>query len=306
MRLTIPFFLSGLLSALGAAAQSPVLVRGDFDVQGHRGCRGLMPENTVPAMRRALDLGVTTLEMDVAISQDKQPLLSHDPFLNADFMRTPAGQPMAKSEEQNYRLYAMPYADIRRYDAGGAGNPKFARQQKLRTYKPLLAEVIDSAEAYARRKHRPAPRYNIETKLTPAGDGQLHPAPEEFVRLLMAVVVAKGVQDRVIIQSFDPRSLEVLHRTHPTQQTALLVQNQLGLASNLERLSFQPTIYSPAYQLVTNGLVQECHQRGIKIILWTANSTAEIDQLVQQGVDGIITDYPDLFATRAPAAATAR
>ncbi|WP_240047151.1 glycerophosphodiester phosphodiesterase family protein [Hymenobacter nivis] len=294
----------GLLGAAGAAAQGPVPVPAGFDVQGHRGGRGLMPENTVPAMRRALDLGVTTLEMDIAISQDKQVLLSHDPFLNADFMRTPEGQPLAKSEEQNHRLYAMPYADIRRYDAGGAGNPQFARQQKLRTYKPLLAEVIDSAEAYARRKHRPAPRYNIETKLAPAGDGQLHPAPEEFVRLLMAVVAAKGVQDRVTIQSFDPRSLEVLHRTHPAQQTALLVANQLGVAGNLQRLSFLPTIYSPAHQLVTSDLVRECHQHGLKVVPWTVNTAAEITQLVQHGVDGIITDYPDLLG--APADPKAR
>jgi glycerophosphoryl diester phosphodiesterase len=299
MRLLIPLLSLGLLSAAGAAAQGPVPVRAGFDVQGHRGCRGLMPENTIPAMRRALDLGVTTLEMDIAISQDKQVLLSHDPFLNADFMRTPTGQPLAKSEEPNYRLYAMPYADIRRYDAGGAGNPNFARQEKLQTYKPLLAEVIDSAEAYARRKHRPAPHYNIETKLAPAGDDRLHPAPEEFVRLLMAVVVAKGVQDRVIIQSFDPRSLEVLHRTYPAQQTALLVQNQLGLASNLQRLGFRPTIYSPAHQLVTSALVQECHQQGIKVVPWTVNSAAEITQLVQHGVDGVITDYPDLLAPAA-------
>lgn len=292
-RATTPVLLfAGLLGALGAAAQQPL------DVQGHRGCRGLMPENTVPAMRRALDLGVTTLEMDIAISQDKLPLLSHDPFFNADFTRLPTGEPLAKDQEQRYRLYSLPYAEIRRFDVGSHGNPRFPRQQPLRTHKPLLAEVIDSAEAYARRKHRPAPYYNLETKLAPEGDGVLHPAPEEFVRLLLAVVVAKGVQDRVIIQSFDPRSLEVVHRRYPAVATALLVENERGLSANLQRLSFRPTIYSPNYRLVTAELVQACHAQQVKVIPWTVNTADKMEALICLQVDGLITDYPDLQPSR--------
>jgi glycerophosphoryl diester phosphodiesterase len=266
-----------------------------LDIQAHRGGRGLMPENTVPAMRRALDLGATTLEMDIAISQDKQVLLSHDPFMNADFVYRPDGQPIAKAEEKSLKIYQMPYAEIRRYDVGSHGNPKFPQQQKLPTYKPLLAEVIDSAEAYARRRKRPAPFYNIETKTTPAGDGTNHPAPEEFVRLLLAVVQAKGIQRRVIIQSFDPRTLEVVHQAQPALRTALLVDNREGLEKNLARLSFTPSIYSPAYKLVTSDLVQACHLRHIQVIPWTVNTAVEARQLVEQQVDGIITDYPDLF-----------
>jgi len=281
--------LLALLTLPAAAQQRPPL-----DIEGHRGGRGLMPENTIPAMRRALDLGVTTLEMDAAISQDKQVLLSHDPYLNADFVYRPDGQPLTKEEGKALRLYSLPYAEIRRYDVGSHGNPKFPRQQKLLTYKPLLAEVIDSAEAYARRTHRPAPYYNIETKTTPAGDGTNHPAPEEFVRLLLAVVTQKGIQKRVIIQSFDPRTLEVVHRAQPQLRTALLVENQDGLDKNLGRLSFVPSIYSPAYKLVTPALVQACHQRHLQVIPWTVNTPEEIAQLLAMQVDGYITDYPDL------------
>ncbi|RZK89384.1 MAG: glycerophosphodiester phosphodiesterase [Hymenobacter sp.] len=228
------------------------------------------------------------------ISQDKQVLLSHDPYMNADFVYRPDGQPLTKEEGKALKLYSLPYAEIRRYDVGSHGNPKFLRQQKLRTYKPLLAEVIDSAEAYARRTHRPAPFYNIETKTTPAGDGLNHPAPDEFVRLLLAVIAQKGVQNRVIIQSFDPRTLEVVHRTQPRLRTALLVENIWGLDYNLGRLSFAPSIYSPHYKLVTSDLVQACHQRHLQVIPWTVNTAAEIGQLLQLGVDGVITDYPDL------------
>ncbi|GAB3589966.1 PI-PLC domain-containing protein [Hymenobacter daeguensis] len=291
-----------VLLALLSFAQAALAQPRPLDIQGHRGCRGLMPENTIPAMRRALDLGVTTLEMDIAISQDQQVLLSHDPFMNAGFVYRPDGQPIAKSEEKSLRLYSLPYAEIRRYDVGSHGNPKFPKQQKQLTYKPLLAEVIDSAEAYARRRKRPAPFYNIETKTTPGGDGTNHPAPEEFVRLLLAVVNKKGIQSHVIIQSFDPRTLEIVHRTQPALRTALLVENADGLDKNLARLSFAPSIYSPAYQLVTAELVRACHQRNVLVIPWTVNTTAAAEQLIEQQVDGLISDYPDLMLTTASTA----
>ena len=280
-----------LLPLLAAQAVQPA--PRSFDLQAHRGGRGLMPENTIPAMRRALALGVTTLEMDAAISQDGQVLLSHDPYMNADFVYRPDGQPLTAAEGKALRLYGLPYTEIRRYDVGSHGNPKFLQQQRVATYKPLLAEVIDSAEAYARRLHRAAPFYNIETKTTPAGDNLSHPAPAEFVRRLLAVVNAKGIQSRVIIQSFDPRTLEVVHRTQPGLRTALLVENKEGLAANLQRLTFKPTIYSTHYKMVTPELVQACHAQHLQVIPWTVNTRAEAKQLLSQQVDGLITDYPD-------------
>jgi glycerophosphoryl diester phosphodiesterase len=115
--------------------------------------------------------------------------------------------------------------------------------------------------------------------------------------LLLAVVNAKGIQDRVIIQSFDPRTLEVVHRLQPTLRTALLVENQQSLGENLTHLSFRPTIYSPNYKLVNNALVQACHRRKLLIIPWTVNTIADAAQLAQP-LDGLITDYPDLFTAK--------
>jgi glycerophosphoryl diester phosphodiesterase len=286
------FICAFLWLGCGSAVAQP---HRPFDWQAHRGGRGLRPENTIPAMSYALALGVTTLEMDIAISQDKQVLLSHDPFMNADFVYRPDGQPIAKAEEKSLKLYGLPYAEIRRYDVGSHGNPKFPQQQPLLAYKPLLAEVIDSAEAYAQRHHRPAPYYNIETKTSPAGDGIYHPAPAEFVQLLLAVVAAKGIQERVIIQSFDPRTLEIVHRAQPQLRTALLVENRDGLAQNLQRLSFSPTIYSPNYKLVNSDLVMACHQQHILVVPWTVNATTDAEQLIRQQVDGLITDYPNVL-----------
>jgi glycerophosphoryl diester phosphodiesterase len=301
----VPKTLTSLLLTLLPLAAAAQTVPATLDRQGHRGCRGLMPENTIPAMRRALDLGVTTLEMDLSISQDGQVLLSHDPTMNPDFVLTPAGQPIPKGEQEKHRLYQLPYAEIRRYDVGSGGNPKFARQQKMPVYKPLLAEVIDSVEAYVRLKKLPAPQYNIETKTSPAGDGTLHPAPAEFVARVLAVLRPRNLGPRLIIQSFDPRTLELVHQAEPGWRTALLVENPDGLAANLRRLTFRPSIYSPHFRLVTAALVQEAHAQGLRLIPWTVNSAAEMQRLVGLGVDGIITDYPDLFGPPAPRPAAA-
>ena len=137
--------------------------------------------------------------------------------------------------------------------------------------------------------------YNIETKSKPGTDNKYHPEPEEFVNPLMEVVKEKNILPWVIIQSFDVRTLQVLHQKHPQVKTALLVDNNDGLGQNIKKLGFTPTIYSPAHRLVTPGLVNAAHQQGIRVIPWTVNELDEIRRLKQMGVDGIITDFPNLF-----------
>lgn len=282
-----------LLSMLDMKAQDTFPV---FDKEGHRGCRGLMPENTIPAMKKALDLGVTTLEMDVVITKDKQVVLSHDAYLNHQFSLTPEGKEFTKEDEKNYILYQMDYAEIRKFDVGSKGNPGFPRQQRIKTYKPLLRDLIDSVEQYALLKNPQLPRYNIETKSIEGHDGEWQPAPEEFVDLLVAVLKEKKIADRVVIQSFDKRTLQVLHKKYPDIKTAYLIgEDKLGLDGNLTALGFTPFMYSPYYKLVNAQLVQSCKEKGVKLIPWTPNTSDEIAQLKALGVDGIITDYPDLF-----------
>jgi glycerophosphoryl diester phosphodiesterase len=266
-----------------------------FDKEGHRGCRGLMPENTIPAMKKAIDLGVNTLEMDVVITKDKQVVLSHDAYMNHQFTLTPEGKEFTKEDEKNYILYKMDYAQIRQFDVGSKGNPAFPRQQRIKTYKPLLAEVIDSVQRYTISKAGLV-RYNIETKSVEGHDGEWQPAPEEFVDLLVTVLKEKSITDRVVIQSFDKRTLQVLHKKYPEIKTAYLIgEDKLGLDGNLSALGFTPFIYSPYYKLVNAQLVQSCKEKGLKLIPWTPNTSTEIAQLKALGVDGIITDYPDLF-----------
>jgi glycerophosphoryl diester phosphodiesterase len=268
-----------------------------FDKQGHRGCRGLMPENTIQAMLKAVDLGVTTLEMDVSITADSQVILSHDPILNPEITTKPDGTYLTAEESKNGVLYKMNYEEIKCYDVGLKPYPKFPRQEKIAAIKPLLKEVFDDVEAYLSLVKKNPVFYNIETKTNPKNDGILHPDPETFVRLLMTVIQQKKMEKKVIIQSFDFRTLQIIHRDYPEIKTAALVEDreQLGLNGQLNKLGFTPTFYSPYFSLITPTLIRECHDKGIRILPWTVNEKSKIEELKKMGVDGIITDYPDLF-----------
>lgn len=267
-----------------------------FDLQGHRGARGLAPENTIPAFERALELGVTTLEMDVVISQDQQVVVSHEPWFSGHICSLPSGEPVPVEEERSYRIYERPYSEVRLFDCGLRGNPRFPVQEKMAAHKPLLKDVITFAEQYVRDHDLPAIYYNIETKSTPAGDNSFHPGPETFTTLLLDVIKAGNVLDRTTLQSFDPRTLRIAHDLHPDMSLALLVgdHDSMDMAGHVSNLGFVPTIYSPAYRLVDAALVETAHARGMRVIPWTVNTLPEMRELVKLGVDGLITDYPDI------------
>lgn len=268
-----------------------------FDKQGHRGCRGLMPENTLPAMLKAIDLGVTTLEMDIAFTKEKVAILSHEPFFSHDITTLPGGKFPEASEERKLNIYQMSYEESQKYDVGLKPHPRFANQQKIKTTKPSLALVIDSVEFHLSVNNLPKVNYNIETKTNPATDNIYHPAPAEFVELLMKVIKSKAIETRVIIQSFDFRTLQIIHKDYPTVKTAMLIEDydKRTLDDQLNSLGFTPTIYSPAYSLVNKALIDACHDKKIKIIPWTVNDKIKINDLKKLGVDGIITDYPNLL-----------
>ncbi|ANE49483.1 glycerophosphodiester phosphodiesterase [Flavisolibacter tropicus] len=268
-----------------------------FDKEGHRGGRGLMPENTIPAMHNAIDLGVTTLEMDASISKDKKVVVSHDPYFNSDITTTPEGKTLTKQEGMALLLYGMDYNTIKKYDVGLKPHPGFPRQQKIAVHKPLLSELIASSEEYAKKKGHAPLWYNIETKSMPSGDGVKHPAPEEFVDLLVAVINEAGIANRTVIQSFDIRTLQVIHKKYPQFKTSLLMEatDKRSLDEQLNELGFVPFVYSPNYALLSTQLVNACHAKGMKVVPWTLNTKELIEQAKTYGVDGIITDYPDLY-----------
>lgn len=282
--------------SLVSLAQSSINME-QLDKQGHRGWRGLYPENTIPGFLKAIDLGATTLEMDLVITKDKKVILSHEPFFNHEITTLPNGEYVSESNERELNIYEMMYSEVKKYDVGQKVHPRFLQQQKIKVNKPLLAEVIDSVEMHAKTNNKQPLFYNIETKIQPQTDNVYHPEPQEFVDLMMAVILEKKIQNRVIVQSFDSRSLQYLHQKYPSVKTALLVEafDKKSFEKQIEDLGFTPTIYSPAQELVDLNLVQECRSKMIKLIPWTVNDLETIRRFVALGVDGIITDYPNLF-----------
>jgi glycerophosphoryl diester phosphodiesterase len=275
---------------------SPVIQR-TFDTQGHRGCRGLMPENTIPAMIEALGMNVTTLEMDVVISKDKQVVLSHEPWFEKDITTKPDGSFIGEREERKFNIYWMTYDQVKTFDVGMKPHPRFPDQKKIKVIKPLLADVFDSVKNHMMTARRPMPFFNIETKSIPGFDGVFTPPPAEFVELVMSIIKEKGMEERVIIQSFDFRTLQYLHEKYPNIKTAMLITDtdSRSFDEQLKALGFTPTIYSPDHRIVDAALIKRCHELQMKIIPWTVNEKAMIEKLKALQVDGVISDYPTLF-----------
>lgn len=297
MQLSLLFFSCSSTHVNSNNMSSKKTVPSDFDKEGHRGGRGIMPENTIPAMLYAVGAGMTTLEMDICISKDKKCFLSHEPFFNHEITTKPDGSFIDEKNEKSYNMFHMNYDSIIKYDVGMKPHPRFPQQQKIKAVKPLLADVFDAVKKDMMTRRRPFPYYNIETKTMPATDNIYHPAPAEFVELLMSVIKEKQMEEYVIIQSFDFRTLQYLHQHYPQIKTAMLVEadNKSSFRKQLTDLGFTPTIYSPEYTLVTPDLISKCHDQQIKVIPWTVNDKNKIAELKAMGVDGIITDYPDLF-----------
>lgn len=278
-----------LMPAVMATAPLPA-----FFKVGHRGTRGMMPENTIPAMIRAIEDGANTLEFDVHITKDGQVVVYHDASFDPAYTTKPDGSEIKQDERGKYIFYQMNYSEIRPFRIGEKAYTKFPQQQRIRTYAPLLSEMIDSVEAYV-KKHRKEPVYYLlEIKSSEKTDGKEQPAPEEYVQKLMEVKQLKKLKHRLLIQSFDMRPLQVLHKSHPKVILGFLTGDKnVSFYQQLEGLGFLPAFYNPHYSLVTKELLDYCHSKGMKVVPWTVADVEDMKRLKGMGVDGIITDYPD-------------
>ncbi len=291
-----------------------------FDIQGHRGARGLRPENTIPAFLKALDSGVTTVELDVAITKDKQVIVSHEPWMSAEICLDRDGNEILKQDETKHNIYQMTYNELKQYDCGSKGNVRFPEQQKMKIFKPLLSDVIIAVENHIKNFSTYEVDYNIEIKSLPAGDNKFHPSTEEYSELVFSLVDQYIPLERLVIQSFDFRVLKYWHKNHPEVRLAALVENKKSVDQNLNALGFIPSIYSPDFKLLTNESVNYLHTKTVsqpilteiksstnllpsgqsearlRVIPWTVNETHDMLALKGMGVDGFITDYPDRAA----------
>lgn len=265
-----------------------------FDLQGHRGARGLQPENTIPAFLTALNNGVTTVELDVVITEDGEVLVSHEPYMSAEICLNPEGETFSEEEALRYNIYKMSFAETQQFDCGTKTHPRFPEQQKIAATKPRLRDAIIAIEDHIKSYTFYEVDYNIEIKSTRQTDGKYHPSPEEFSERVYALINQYLPWERVVIQSFDFRVLKYWHKKYPQVRLAALVENTNSVEANLKSLGFIPSIYSPDYRLLkSKTTVAAIRQKNMRVIPWTVNTPEDMQRLKSWGVDGIITDYPN-------------
>jgi glycerophosphoryl diester phosphodiesterase len=264
-----------------------------FDWQGHRGARGLLPENTIPAFIKALEYPVTTLELDVAISKDKKIIITHEPWFNHKISSHPDGKPILEEEEKSILLYELTYEEIKKYDVGQRGNERFPDQKPIKVYKPSLHDLVKAVNEYCEKNNRTKPNFDIEIKSEEAYYGKLTPHPNEYVKLVLEAIKNTGIENRCNLQSFDIDILEEIHRQDPSMVVAYLISNKNLPQENLKKITFKPDIYSPYFKLLSKEVIELMHQKKIKVIPWTVNEKKDMKKMIEMGVDGIITDYPN-------------
>jgi len=300
-------FFTGLIG-LASVAQG-------FDLQGHRGARGLMPENTLPGFARALAIGVTTLELDLALTGDSEVVVIHNPRFEPELTRNANGEWLQQSSAS---IHSMTLARVKTYDVGRL-NPgsKYAQrypgQQAVDgTSVPTLAEVFDLVN----RSGNQAVQFNMEIKINPERPDLTWP-PKKFTRAVIDVLRAYKMEDRVMLQSFNWSVLQEVQDISPEVTTAYLTANQRWL-SNLQTGIPGPSpwlngldvdyfegsaaraikaaggdIWSSYHKEVDTDAIQLAHELGLSVNVWTVNETGRMRELIEMGVDGIITDYPD-------------
>lgn len=299
----------GLLRVLAVSAACLCGSSWGFDLQGHRGTRGLEPENTLAAFERALQIGVTTLEMDAAVTADGVVVIYHDRALNPAITRDASGQWVARSDRL---IKSLTHAELRQFDVGRNNQStdygrQFPHQQPRDGERiPTLAEVFAKVKALGADQVR----FDIETKIDPNHPDQTLP-PEAFVDALLKVIREAGMASRVMVQSFDWRTLQLIQRLEPEIQTMYLTvrgrnrdtfDGGTWTAGRLLRDHASPahmvkaagaTIWAPFFQNLDAGTVKTAQQLGLMVIPWTVNEGSDAERLIDWGVDGIISDYPD-------------
>ncbi|MBK6626385.1 MAG: glycerophosphodiester phosphodiesterase [Flavobacteriales bacterium] len=279
--------LTLLLSACMTSAPEPP------EVHGHRGCRGLEPENTIAAFQRAARLGCTWLELDVVLTADGHVLVSHEPWMDHRICTGPDGAPLTEDQGLALNIHRMTLAEAQRCDCGSLTHPDFPDQDNRRAIKPTLAEVVAAIEELTLTEGVGPVSYNIEIKSDPAWYGTYQPAPDTLAAAVLRTLTDLQLGANCLVQSFDPAVLEAVHAQDPGLRTALLVESGTDPDTELARLSYVPEVYSPQFGLVDAAAVRSLQERNIEVVVWTVNEEADLRRMTALGVDGIISDFPD-------------
>ncbi len=263
-------------------------------VHAHRGGAALYPENTIEAMVNAVRLGVPVLEMDLQVTRDSCVVVSHDAYLNAEKALTPAGKdiPEGKDKEE-YRIYDMDYDSLRLYDVGSKPHPAYPGRVNLKCHVPLFSELVENVENAAWSLGDTV-YYNVEIKSDPSKDGVYSPDYRTYADLCMRAMLARRLGSRLLVQCFDPRTLNYLHERYPSVRLSYLVEDSVAsFEEMMARLDFTPQVFSPESRLLTEEMMEAARAKGMEVVPWTVDDREEVERLRKLGVDAIITNRPD-------------
>ena len=264
-------------------------------VVGHRGSRGVEPENSLVSFKRAIKFGVHAIELDVVVSGDYQIVVSHEPFMSQTYCLKPGGTELTSDEDKKYNLYQMSYQEIKQFDCGLKVHPRFVNQKKQTAYKPLLSEVIESCEVFTKNNSFSAITYIIEIKSNSIYYDVFYPKPKEYVTLVLRTIAKYDFKDRIVLKSFDVAILNEIKKQQPEIKVSLLINRQEVISDKLKQLNFTPEILGPYYKLLNKEIVVKYQNLRFLIYAWTVNEMPDIERIQSYGVDGIITDYPNRF-----------
>lgn len=272
------------------------------DVQAHRGGAGLMPENTIEAMKHCLDMGVNTLEMDFVLSGDGKVVVSHESYFHHRYTTRPDGSLVQKSDPKEY-LYKMTYDQIAKYDVGVRANDTYPDKACVPAVKPLAEDLITFVENYTKENGLSPVRYNIEIKSSQADGQSINWANyDKLADAIMRLLVKFHLDDRLVVQCFDARTLNYIQPKYPEINFSYLISNKTDLDFDgyMALLKFTPKWLSPHHSLVNEELIAKCREKGMKIVPWTVDKPEDIKRMIDLKVDAIISNYPDrvLMQTR--------
>ncbi len=282
-----------LMAALLGGCQESVSENAPV-VHAHRGGAALYPENTIPAMLNAVEIGVPVMEFDLHVTKDSQVVVIHDAYLHTVKTLTPQGETIPLDKEEDYKVYSMTYDSLRRYDVGSLPNPSYPNRVNRGCYIPLAFELIESVEALTTAKGLSPVSYNIEIKSDPAKDGVFSPDYITFADLCIKELLSHNLGNRLLVQCFDARTLNYLHEKYPSVRLSYLVEEKdVPFDELMARLTFVPQVYSPESDMLTEAVVKQVHAKGMEMAPWTVDDKVEVMRLKKLGVDAIITNQPD-------------
>lgn len=274
-RLFLWFFIPGFYFAQAV----------DVQYFGHRGCRGLLPENTIESFQKAIDLGADGIELDVVVNKEKQLVISHEPYFQSTFCWDSRGNTI--TNEKQWNIYEMTQEEIRQFDCGSKIHPRFSEQIKQKSTKPLLQELFDAIDLAQTT-------ILFEVKSIPSEYGKSQPYPPEFAKIIFSETVNFPHTSNLIFMSFDKQILDELHKLFPQNRFIFLTYLPYKSAKSfVSQLSFTPHGLGMFYRTITKRHARFLHENNMKLFAWTVNSPKVQKNLLRKKVDGIITDFPD-------------